>query len=100
MSGANTPSPTGSGGPMDTSVHEKSCVADPVEQPPAVRDVYTTESETHTPTKEEIETNEKNLLHNASYLGQLIFKLRYVSNFVTYLISCNVTHNGTIIGQS
>lgn len=44
---------------------------------PVGKDVYTTESETHTPSKEEMETNEKNLMHNASYLGQLIFKLRW-----------------------
>lgn len=73
MSGANTPSPTGNGGgPMETSTNGNERI-----EPPAVRDVYTTESESHTPSKEEIETNEKNLQNNASYLGQLVFKLRH-----------------------
>lgn len=43
---------------------------------PEAKDVFTTESELHTPSKEEIETNEKNLQQNAAYLGQLVFKLR------------------------
>lgn len=72
MSGANTPSPTGSGG---GHVEEKSDHSG--SHSPVAKDVYTTESETHTPSKEEMETNEKNLMHNASYLGQLIFKLRW-----------------------
>lgn len=62
------------GGPLESGVsngNEKS------EQSTTVKDVYTTESEAHTPTKEEIETNEKNLQQSASYLGQLVFKLRY-----------------------
>ncbi|KAB0791939.1 hypothetical protein PPYR_03739 [Photinus pyralis] len=71
MSGANTPSPIGNDGTIETSnANERT-------ESPAVRDVYTTECESHTPSKEEIETNEKNLQQNASYLGQLVFKLRY-----------------------
>lgn len=78
-SAPHTPSPTGSSGcmagPLEsgvTNVNEKS------EQCTIVKDVvYSTESEAHTPTKEEIETNEKNLQQSASYLGQLVFKLRY-----------------------
>lgn len=71
MSGANTPSPTGSGGPLESGVHigERS-------ESSALKDIYTTETETLTPSKEEIETNEKNLQQSASYLGQLVFKLR------------------------
>lgn len=71
MSGGNTPSPTGSGGGHNEEKSDQSGSHSPVG-----KDIYTTESEIHTPSKEEIETNEKNLMHNASYLGQLIFKLR------------------------
>lgn len=70
LSGPNSPSPTG--GPLEAGVMngEKSDV-------PVPKDVYTTETETtHTPTKEEVETNEKNIQQSASYLGQLVFKLR------------------------
>lgn len=75
MSGGNTPSPTGSVGGHAEEKSEHSGSHSPVG-----KDVYTTESESHTPSKEEMETNEKNLMHNASYLGQLIFKLRYCSH--------------------
>lgn len=78
MSGPNTPSPTGSAGPIESGVVSGNI--ERVEPPPSVKDVYTTESETHTPSKEEIETNEKNLQQNASYLGQLVFKLRWVQS--------------------
>lgn len=71
MSGANTPSPTGSGGPLESGV----CSGEKTEMN-TMKDIYTTESEMHTPSKEEIETNEKNLQQSASYLGQLVFKLR------------------------
>lgn len=74
MSGPTTPSPTGNvGGALESTGGNNG--NERVESP-AVRDVYTTETETHTPSKEEIETNEKNLQHSASYLGQLVFKLR------------------------
>lgn len=71
MSGANTPSPTGSAGPLESGVNGNDRMETPV-----LKDVYIAESETHTPSKEEIETNEKNLQQSASYLGQLVFKLR------------------------
>lgn len=74
MSGGNTPSPTGSGVGHNEEKSDHSGSHSPVG-----KDIYTTESETHTPSKEEIETNEKNLMHNTSYLGQLIFKLRLVT---------------------
>lgn len=64
------------GGPLESGV---SNVNEKSEQCIAAKDVYTTETEAHTPTKEEIETNEKNLQQSASYLGQLVFKLRYSS---------------------
>ena len=73
LSGPNTPSPSGSGSPQDGAAINGN--VEKVEPQPA-KDVYTTETETHTPSKEEIETNEKNLQHSASYLGQLVFKLR------------------------
>lgn len=72
MSGVTTPSPTGSGGDTNCSLTERSGVYATEQQ----HGSYTTESEAYTPTKEEMETNQKNLHHNASYLGQLIFKLR------------------------
>lgn len=77
MSGPVTPSPTGSQGchPSDSQEPHSG-----LPQP-----VFTTENEVcpsgtvHTPSKEELETNEKNLTHQADtpgYLGQLVFKLR------------------------
>lgn len=78
MSGPNTPSPTGSAGPIEGGVVSGGGGNDRVDTatPPITKDVYTTEMETHTPSKEEVETNEKNLQQSASYLGQLVFKLR------------------------
>lgn len=70
MSGHNTPSPTGSGpGALEAGVNGNA-------DQPAPRDVFATETEVQAPSKEEIETNEKNLQQNAAYLGQLVFKLR------------------------
>ncbi|CAH0553645.1 unnamed protein product [Brassicogethes aeneus] len=88
MSNPHTPSPTGSVvGPLESGVssHNHNVVMmhqeNKVELQPAMKDVYTTEMETSnggiSPTKEETETNEKNLQQNAAYLGQLVFKLRY-----------------------
>lgn len=77
MSGPTTPSPTGSGGPLENGV--SSGTERPESAPPAVKDTFQAECETHTPSKEEIETNEKNLQQNASYLGQLVFKLRLLN---------------------
>lgn len=83
MSGPVTPSPTGSQGPIH---HEGEAVTP--------RDTFTTENEiqgplgsgsghaTPSPSKEELETNEKNLTQHGNiqkdgnYLGQLVFKLR------------------------
>jgi hypothetical protein len=51
---------------------------------------FTYENEVHTPTKEEMETNEKNLQQSAAYLGQLVFKLRFdLLNFT----SCRSTNH-------
>ncbi|KAJ8911619.1 hypothetical protein NQ315_017129 [Exocentrus adspersus] len=78
MSAPHTPSPTGSVvGPLESGVSNGSHNNESNKQDnqTAMKDVYTTENETHSPTKEEIETNEKNLQQNASYLGQLVFKL-------------------------
>ncbi|KAF7281653.1 synaptotagmin 4 [Rhynchophorus ferrugineus] len=75
----HTPSPTGSiVGPLESGVVSSSS---PVEQQKkdiqAARDTCIAENERHTPTKEEQEANERNLQQSASYLGQLVFKLRY-----------------------
>lgn len=59
---------------MESGIGEKT---NTIESSGPQQDVYTTESETHIPSKEEMETNEKNLQQNVSYLGQLVFKLRY-----------------------
>lgn len=78
MSGPVTPSPTGSQGcnPADSQ---------PQEREPQ-NTVFSTENEVcpslQTPSKEELETNEKNLTNQGTcdapgYLGQLVFKLRY-----------------------
>ncbi|XP_017768403.1 PREDICTED: synaptotagmin-11 isoform X2 [Nicrophorus vespilloides] len=76
MSGHNTPSPTGSmHGALEAGVNGNMGMVEPLPMPP--KNVFTTESEIHSPSKEEIETNEKNLEQSASYLGQLVFKLRY-----------------------
>lgn len=73
MSGPTTPSPTGSIGALEagngTKINEKP-------ETPATGDAYISESETHMPSKEDIEANEKNLQQNIFYLGQLVFKLR------------------------
>ncbi|CAH1379593.1 synaptotagmin-4 [Tenebrio molitor] len=79
MSAPHTPSPTGSSsgsmaGPLESGVSNGS---DKMEHAPTMKDVYSAENEVHTPTKEEMETNEKNLQQSAAYLGQLVFKLRY-----------------------
>lgn len=85
MSAPHTPSPTGSVsvGPLESGVvssngeQQQQQQLKPIE--PIMKDVYNTENEIErnlAPTKEEIETNEKNLQQNAAYLGQLVFKLR------------------------
>lgn len=107
MSAPHTPSPTGSVvGPLESGVsnhalhhgyhhpphHNRSDstagskTGGAGESQSIMKDVYMTENEngnngggSHngSPTKEEMETNEKNLQQNAAYLGQLVFKLRY-----------------------
>ncbi|XP_022900571.1 synaptotagmin-4 isoform X2 [Onthophagus taurus] len=69
-------SPSTSGGPLECGIIHPD-INEPCGEVP--KDFYTTEREISviTPTKEEIETNEKNLQHNVNYLGQLVFKLRY-----------------------
>lgn len=79
MSAPHTPSPTGSVvGPLESGVSSNGNhnETNKSETQSVMKDVYNTENETHSPTKEEIETNEKNLQQSASYLGQLVFKLR------------------------
>lgn len=73
MSGPTTPSPTGSIAVVESGNGTKTN-----ERPetPATKDAYVSENETQAPSKEEIEANEKNLQQSASYLGQLVFKLR------------------------
>ncbi|GLV44143.1 Synaptotagmin 4 [Carabus blaptoides fortunei] len=86
ISGPVTPSPTSSQGitpQQETQEHRP----ESQNQSGEARDTYTTENEvsapqTPNPSKEELETNEKNLAHtvqqeNPLYLGQLVFKLRY-----------------------
>lgn len=69
--GSGTPSPTGSVTPYAECMEEH-------EKPTPVE--YETTNETQTPSKEETETNEKNLAKDAGVvptkLGQLVFKLR------------------------
>jgi hypothetical protein len=92
MSAPHTPSPTGSSsgsmaGPLESGVSNGS---DKMEHAPTMKDVYSAENEVHTPTKEEMETNEKNLQQSAAYLGQLVFKLRFdLLNFT----SCRSTNH-------
>lgn len=86
MSVPQTPSPTGNpppiGGPLENGVGKGNATGSSnvnghdKQETTIIKDIYTSESETHTPSKEELETNEKNLQQSASYLGQLIFKLR------------------------
>lgn len=78
MSGPVTPSPTGSVGCHPSDNQEPN---NGLPHP-----MYTTENEVcpvtaniQTPSKEELETNEKNLTNQSDhpgYLGQLVFKLR------------------------
>nr|XP_023018535.1 uncharacterized protein LOC111507466 [Leptinotarsa decemlineata] len=78
MSTPHTPSPTGSViGPLESGVMNSGQLESKSGMEPVVKDVFNSENEkNHQPTKEEIETNEKNLQQNAAYLGQLVFKLR------------------------
>lgn len=76
MSAPHTPSPTGSVvGPLESGV-KSGHQSEPRSMEPTTKDVYNAENEKNNPTKEEAETNEKNLQQNAAYLGQLVFKLR------------------------
>nr|CAH7728323.1 unnamed protein product [Callosobruchus chinensis] len=90
MSTPHTPSPTsGSVGPLESGVVSGNQTPDgkPVDSMVA-KDAYNTENEkSHYPTKEEIETNEKNLQQNAAYLGQLVFKLRYKTDKNALIVS-------------
>ncbi|KAL1506172.1 hypothetical protein ABEB36_005582 [Hypothenemus hampei] len=75
MSVPHTPSPTGIVGPLESGVSHQHF--EPRLESQMTKDTCTMENERQTPTKEEQETNEKNLQQSAAYLGQLIFKLRY-----------------------
>ncbi|XP_018323176.1 synaptotagmin-11 [Agrilus planipennis] len=76
LSGPSSPSPTGSVAPSESSGNKyESCTEK--NETSSQKDAYKSESETQTPTKEEQDINEKNLQQNQSYLGQLVFKLRY-----------------------
>ncbi|CAH1962680.1 unnamed protein product [Acanthoscelides obtectus] len=90
MSAPHTPSPTsGSVGPLESGVVSGNQSPDgkPVDTVVA-KDAYNTENEkNHYPTKEEMETNEKNLQQNAAYLGQLVFKLRYKTDKNALIVS-------------
>lgn len=77
MSTPHTPSPTGSViGPLESGIKNDNFPDPRVESEPISREVFSFENEKKQPTKEENETNEKNLQQSASYLGQLVFKLR------------------------
>ncbi|KAJ8943567.1 hypothetical protein NQ318_008270 [Aromia moschata] len=78
MSTPHTPSPTESTvGPLESGVSNVNQIESKLDVQSIMKDIYHTQNEVHSPTKEEIETNEKNLQQNAAYLGQLVFKLRY-----------------------
>ncbi|KAG5888991.1 hypothetical protein JTB14_013296 [Gonioctena quinquepunctata] len=89
MSTPHTPSPTGSViGPLESGVINNSQLESKSGLEPVVKAVYSAESEkNHQPTKEEIEANEKNIQQNASYLGQLVFKLRYKNDKNALIVS-------------
>lgn len=77
MSAPQTPSPTGSViGPLEGGVRNRSLSECKSEPEQSSREVFNLENEKKQPTKEESETNEKNLQQSASYLGELVFKLR------------------------
>lgn len=77
MSTPHTPSPTGSViGPLESGVKNGNVAESRSGTESASREVHSIENEKNHPTKEEAETNEKNLLQSASYLGELVFKLR------------------------
>lgn len=78
MSTPQTPSPTGSViGPLEGGVKNGNLSESRIESECNSREVFSVENEKNHPTKEEAEANEKNLQHSASYLGNLVFKLRY-----------------------
>ncbi|XP_044761974.1 synaptotagmin-11 [Coccinella septempunctata] len=97
MSVPQTPSPTGNppaiGGLLENGVAKGNANGNnngngrEKQEITIIRDVYTSESETHMPSKEEMETNEKNLQQSASYLGQLVFKLRYKHDKSALIVS-------------
>ncbi|KAL3279346.1 hypothetical protein HHI36_016853 [Cryptolaemus montrouzieri] len=91
MSVPHTPSPTGNpptiGGPLENGVSRENGNEREKRDQSIIKDIYTSESETHTPSKEEIETNEKNLQQSATYLGQLVFKLRYKQDKNALIVS-------------
>lgn len=77
MSTPHTPSPTGSViGPLESGIKNTTFSDPKSESIPPSREVFNVENEKEQPTKEENETNQKNLQQSASFLGQLIFKLR------------------------
>lgn len=77
MSTPHTPSPTGSViGPLESGVKNSSVPEPRNDSESLPKEVFNVENERKQPTKEESETNEKNLQQSASYLGELVFKLR------------------------
>lgn len=87
ISGHNTPSPTNCMGPGPL---EAGVTAERMLEPPGTvnsnRDVFTSETDL-VPTKDELETNEKNAQQNGNYLGQLVFKLRYKNDKNALIVS-------------
>jgi hypothetical protein len=84
-------------GPLESGVSNGS---DKMEHAPTMKDVYSAENEVHTPTKEEMETNEKNLQQSAAYLGQLVFKLRFDPLNFTSCQSTNLSTSTVHTGPS
>lgn len=89
MSGHNTPSPTGNmPGALEAGVNSHMDQVSQVNHLPVQKDiVFTTETELQSPNREEVETNEKNTAQSASYLGQLVFKLRYKTDKNALIVS-------------
>lgn len=77
MSTPHTPSPTGSViGPLESGVKNGTVMETRSGPEPISKEIYNVETEKNKPTKQEAETNEKNLQQSASYLGELVFKIR------------------------
>lgn len=77
VSTPHTPSPSGSViGPLEGGVKNGNAIELRAGMGTVASEVFNVETEKYNPSKEEVEENNKNLQHSASYLGELVFKLR------------------------